>query len=315
MSLDQLVRSCRRRWATIAIGAVLGTLGGLGYATLAPTTYQARTQLFVTTTARTADGQISPDAASAEERARSYARLATSEQVLSAVIQDLRLPITAADLATRIQASAEPGTVLIDIRARDGVPEQARDIATKVGEHLPVVVRRLETLSGGTAGTADTAPVEVRVTSAAALPTEPASPKRLLALLIGLLGGTALGVLAATAQVLLDRRLRTRAEIVRHTGVPVLAEIPEHPTALATFAGEGGADRARRGLPPAALAAGPRAVRAGPGQRAGDQRRERRGAHVHRLQPGDRPGAQRDRRGADRRRPALPRGRHHARDA
>jgi capsular polysaccharide biosynthesis protein len=128
VTLAQLVRSYRRRWATIALGAGLGLLAALGYLVLTPASYEARAQLFVTT----------PDAAAATGRALSYARLAASEQVLTEVIDELDLPLTTADLAARVRGSSETGTVLIDIRARDDDAARARDIANAVGTHLPV---------------------------------------------------------------------------------------------------------------------------------------------------------------------------------
>ncbi|MFZ0159771.1 MAG: polysaccharide biosynthesis tyrosine autokinase, partial [Kineosporiaceae bacterium] len=243
MSLAQLVRSYRQRRITISLGAGLGAAAALGSTFLMPTLYESTTQLFVTTTARTADGQLAPDAGSASDRVRSYARLATSEEVLKQVITDLKLPITTADLATRIRASNEPGTVLIDVRARDQVAANARDIAQKVGEHLPIVVQKLETPSDGndavTEGPEVTpAPITVRVTSKAVLAHDPVSPNRLLAMLYGLLGGAVLVLLALTWQELFDRKLRSRAEVSERTGIPVLAEIPENSPALASFTGE-----------------------------------------------------------------------------
>ncbi len=221
----------------------MGAVAALGYTVLTPSKYEATTQLFVTTTARTADGQVAPDAAaSAADRVRSYARLASSEAVLNEVIDDLKLPVTTADLAAQIRASAEPGTVLIDVRARDASPSQARDIANAVGAHLPAVVQRLESSAADGAtedqfGTLDAA-IAIRVSSEAVAPTDPASPRLVLDLLIGLLGGAAVGLVAATGQNLADRRIRTRADIVDATGIPVLAEIPTAPGhPLAAFSG------------------------------------------------------------------------------
>ncbi len=245
MSLTQLVRTYRQRRTTIALGAGLGAVAALGSTFLMPTLFESTTQLFVTTTARTADGQIAPDAGSASDRVRSYARLATSEEVLAQVITDLKLPITTADLATRIRASNEPGTVLIDVRARDEVAANARDIAQKVGEHLPVVVQNLETPSDGNDAAVEgpevtPAPITVRVTAKAVLAHDPVSPNRLLYLAYGLLAGSLLALLALTWQALFDRRLRSRAEVTERTGIPVLAEIPESSAPLVGFAGDDG---------------------------------------------------------------------------
>ena len=73
----------------------------------------------------------------------------------------------------------------------------------------------------------------MRVTAKAVLAHDPVSPNRPLALLLGLLAGAGLGALLLTWLALFDRRLRSRAEVVERTGIPVLAEIPESSAPLA----------------------------------------------------------------------------------
>ncbi len=217
MTLAQLVLGYRQRWSTILLGVLVGALVAVGYVLLTPTSYEATSRLFVTTTARTADGQLAGDAATATQQVRSFARLATSEQVLTAVIDELGLPMLPADLATRIRASADPGTVFIDLSVRDASATRARDITNAVGLQLPTAIAELDRLTPG---------IELRVTTPAAVPASPVAPRPLLGALLGLVGGGLLGLAGATAQTLLDRRLRTRTDVVRAAAVPVLTEVP-----------------------------------------------------------------------------------------
>lgn len=236
--MARLARCVRRRAALVVALALLGTALGLGFSLLAPSQYEASTRLFVSAT-RTADGQLLPDgSATAESRVRSYARLATSDQVLRAVAEDLKLPYSTTDLAARITADAAPGTVLIDVRARDDDPARARDLANAVAEHLPTVVHRVANLDR--TGASQDVPVSLAVTSAATLPASPLRPNRLLSSGIGLTAGLLAGLSLALAGAFGDRRIQRRSDLVDVVPTPLLAEIPHHPgRTLAAFTGQG----------------------------------------------------------------------------
>ncbi len=65
----------------------------------------------------------------------------------------------------------------------------------------------------------------ISILSPAIEPTEPASPKILLNTLLAVFLGTLLGVGAALAMELADRRIRSRQDIEQALGLPVLAEL------------------------------------------------------------------------------------------
>jgi polysaccharide biosynthesis transport protein len=83
------------------------------------------------------------------------------------------------------------------------------------------VVQSLKTeLSGQLQGN------NVRIVDAAKLPTRPVKPRKLLAILFGIVGGFSLGIFAAVLVELLDQTVRTQDDLERKIGLPFLGVIP-----------------------------------------------------------------------------------------
>ncbi|MDX6769389.1 MAG: polysaccharide biosynthesis tyrosine autokinase [Elusimicrobiota bacterium] len=83
------------------------------------------------------------------------------------------------------------------------------------------VVQSLKTeLSGQLQGN------NVRIVDAAKVPERPVKPRKLLAVLFGLIGGLSLGVFAAVIVELLDQTVRTQDDLERKIGLPFLGVIP-----------------------------------------------------------------------------------------
>ncbi len=218
MTLGQLMRDVRSRWALVVLGSAVGALASAALVLTTPTAYEATAQLYVTSTARTPEGELPAEAAAVTQRVRSYATLATSEQVLAGVVERLRLPTTSTELAARVRASAEPGTVLIDVTARDASAQAATDIANAVGDRLPEVVEDLDGYNPE---------ISIRTTTPAVRPGSPVAPRPVRTAVLGLAAGTLLGLLLAALRGATDTRLRSRDDAVEAVALPVLAEIPQ----------------------------------------------------------------------------------------
>ncbi|MBL8931477.1 MAG: P-loop NTPase [Kineosporiaceae bacterium] len=237
MILGRLAGAIRRRALPIAALGLLGTVTGVGYGIAGPAEYEATAQLFVTA-ARTADGQLPPaELATTEARVRSYARLATSDEVLRTITTQLRLPYSTTDLAARISAEVSPGTLTIDVRARDDDPERARALARAVAQKLPDTAHRLANLDR--TGASQDIPVAITVTSEARASADPLRPGLLVSTGIGLAAGLLAGLVLAVAGLVGDHRVNRRADLTGIVDRPVLAEIPlQSGRLLAAFTGQ-----------------------------------------------------------------------------
>jgi polysaccharide biosynthesis transport protein len=96
-----------------------------------------------------------------------------------------------------------------------------RDVESSKQIYQSLLQRAKETGISGELKTSN-----VRVVDAAAMTSSPVSPRRALTILIGLLGGSLLGIGLAFFFEYLDNRLKTPEEIETHLGLPSIGLIP-----------------------------------------------------------------------------------------
>ncbi|MFA3842779.1 polysaccharide biosynthesis tyrosine autokinase [Streptomyces aureus] len=236
MDLHGFLKALARRWPTVVVCLVLATGAALAATNLSTPVYEARTQLFVAT--RTGDDttQMNEGQSFSQARVQSYAAIVTTGQVTRPVVKELRLHTTAEELASRITAAAPLNTVLINITVRDANPKRAARIANAVAQRFSTVVERLEApkRAAGSQQTgkkqrraaAGSSPVSLGVTQEAVAPAGPVSPRPLLNLAAGVLGGLLLGAGLVALRETLDTTLKTSQALGEFTKLPGLGTIP-----------------------------------------------------------------------------------------
>jgi non-specific protein-tyrosine kinase len=223
MELAHYLRVLRRQWPTFCACVGVGIAAAALIAALSTPTYESRAQLFVSSGGAARDLDATYEGGLlAQQRARSYVELVDSPGVARAVIEELGLSESPAQVQRQLAASVPVDTVLIDVTASAESARRAKDLADAVTAQLPRFVRRLETAPGERAP-----PVELSVASRPELPADPASPRAAVYLALGLLLGLALGVAAAVLRDALDDRVRTDEQAAAAAGVPVVGSIEE----------------------------------------------------------------------------------------
>lgn len=222
-----------RRWPSCAACLLLGALAAWAVNALTTPVYEARTQLFVATHAGSDTMQLNQGQSFSQARVLSYANIVNTRQVTEAVVKELRLPTTPDELAGRIRAEAPVNTVLIDITVSDTDRQRAARTANAVAVRFGRVVERLETprtvvsdLDPEIVDAAPVSPVTLGVTQRATVPSVPVSPRPLLNLAVGLLGGLLLGVALAALRETLDTTFKTAEALSELTALAPLATIP-----------------------------------------------------------------------------------------
>ncbi len=181
--------------------------GQLGIIDFTPK-YQSTATLFVATQTGTTTAEAYQNDMFSQQRAVSYAALATSEQVAARAVDQLKAPISPDDLRAKISAKVRDKTVMLDVSVTDSSPEQAQIYADAVSNQLVAVVSQLETSRRG--GTPSAAAV---VVDNADYPTADLDLKLWMRLALGAVGGLIVGMLAALMTGVLDKRLRARESI------------------------------------------------------------------------------------------------------
>jgi capsular exopolysaccharide synthesis family protein len=204
----------------IAAATLAGLLIGGTVSVLAKPTYTAETQLFVAIQGSGSIQELQQGNTFGQARVQSYVKTVNSPMVLQPTIDSLGLSVTAEQLSSRVEASSDLNTVLINISVSDESPVQAAAIAQAVAKSLITGVDTLEKPRVG-----GTSPVSLSVIKPATAPASPSAPNTRLNLVLGLLVGLALGVLASVLRATLDTRIRGEADLRQVTTAPLLGGI------------------------------------------------------------------------------------------
>jgi capsular exopolysaccharide synthesis family protein len=220
VDLHDYLRVVRKRWRTI-VAVTLALVAVAALVTLwSPKVYQARTQLFVSTSGGDDSTQLLQGSSFTQQRVKSYSDIITTPTVLNPVIEDLGLDTDADKLGKQISAAVPLDTVLIDVMVNDADPKQAAAIADAVGKQFAQTVSELERVSEKSAS-----PVKVSVVRPPSTPTAPVSPKPARNVALGLVLGLMLGLGAALLRDLLDTSIRSERDVKEVTEDTVIGGI------------------------------------------------------------------------------------------
>lgn len=220
LDLRDYLRLLRRHWILVVASALVGLLAGGALSVLSKPTYRADTQLFVAIQNSGSVQELQQGNIFSQARVQSYVKTVESPVVLQPVIDTLGLPVSADQLAQRVEASTDINTVLIGISVADNSPVQAAAIAQAVASSLIEAVDTLEKPKTG-----GNSPVSLSIIKPATAPATPSAPNTNLNLLVGLLAGLAFGVLAAVLRTKLDNRIRGEEDLRQVTTSPLLGGI------------------------------------------------------------------------------------------
>lgn len=225
MDLKDVLQAVRSGWWLIIGGVllVLAVAGGVTYTTTP--LYASSTQLFVSTSSSDATSSAAYQGnLFSQQRVTSYAQLLTGEQLAGAVVDDLRLTLTPAEVAGKVTASALPETVILDVTVTDTSAQRAQQIAESLGRQFAAQVTELETPEGSTTST-----VKVTTVQQADLNGSPVSPNAVRNLALGAVLGLLLGVGAALLRSRLDNTVKTPEDVRALSGTGVIGTVLEDP--------------------------------------------------------------------------------------
>lgn len=220
MELGDYLRVLRRRWALVALAALVCAGAAVGFSLQQTPVYEATARLVVSGAA--AEEQSSSREL-AVELATAYAQFATTTPVVDEALAAAGGPPGAG--RPEVIAVAEPSAPFLTVTVADPDPTRAAAIANAYARTLPGAVARLE---GRSAGAAD-----LTVLTPAAVPAEPARPQPVRNGGIGLALGLMLGVGSAFLREALDRSYKHAEQLEEETGLSVLGVVPQELSGVA----------------------------------------------------------------------------------
>ncbi|GAA4471192.1 hypothetical protein GCM10023094_01450 [Rhodococcus olei] len=224
MNATTFVGAVRRHWIlfTTVVVACVGL--GVGASLLAPTRYVSTTQLLVSShsgiTATTYD-----DSSVVSGRVNSYVALLTSDAVNQRVVDALKLPESAKDLAANVNATiVPPRTAVIDVSVSDTSPDRARLVADTLAREFVSYTEALEAPAG-----VDGQRIQTTIVSTASDPRASVPGPWVFALL-GLATGVVLGSVAVWIRTATDPIVRSPERAAGVSGLPVIGTVAALPT-------------------------------------------------------------------------------------
>ena len=130
------------------------------------------------------------------------------------VLQELNLPYTYAQLSSMLEITNPSNTRVLYISVTSTVPLEAKAIADTYAKKAQEFI----------ASTMDTK--MPNIFEEALLPTAPSSPNKTMNIVIGFMVGLLLSCALIIGEFLVDDRIRSSDEIVKHLGLPMLGIMP-----------------------------------------------------------------------------------------
>jgi capsular exopolysaccharide synthesis family protein len=208
LAVGDYVRIFYRLWWVVLVAVVIGAAAGVASQQLHKQEYTSTARLFVSTQSGTSVGDAYQNNLFSQERAYSYAGLATSEQVAARALDQVKGSITVDELRAKITAIPLPQTVLLDITATDPDPATAQLYANAVADQLVNVTSELETSRRGGESAAGAVVVD---DASFGSPIE--SMSLVTRILLGALAGLLIGIILAALIGVSDSRVRRRERI------------------------------------------------------------------------------------------------------
>ncbi len=222
MTVSDFLRTLWKNWVLIVVLGIAGAAVGYGVSATNPSQFRSSSSVLVTTGLGSTAQELVQGSTYIEKLVASYAELAGSELVLEPVIEELGLDTTVRQLSGRVSATAELNTVIINVSAVAGSPEEAQAVAASVTRHLATTVAELSPQDASQEPT-----VRLTTIESASLPQQRFEPNtRLWAIIGGALGGFS-GVVIALLRRFVADVVSSPADVASTTDVPVLGEIPE----------------------------------------------------------------------------------------
>lgn len=220
LDLRDYLRVLRRAWPTVLTFVLLGLAGGVGVTLATRTVYQASVQIFVATSTTSSPTDLAQGNTFTQDRVQSYTSIANGPAVTGAVIKQLHLKISQAQLAGKISADAPLNKVLINLHVTDHDPGTAALLANNVATQFDKAVAATEQTDAN-----GTPVVKLTVIHPATVPTSPIKPSKALDIGFGLVLGLIIGIAVVVFRDLLDNTINDPQDF-EALGIPVLGMVP-----------------------------------------------------------------------------------------
>ncbi|MEE1326084.1 MAG: Wzz/FepE/Etk N-terminal domain-containing protein [Streptococcus sp.] len=208
----------RKLWSKklfiVFVGLLVGTIALLGSVFFIKPKYTSTTRIYVVS--RSSDTTLTnQDLQAGAYLANDYKEVITSSEVLSSVIDQEKLSMSAGQLSGEIAVNIPTDTRVISISVTDTDAQRACDIANTVRQVAAEKIKAVTKVD------------DVTTLESATKPSHPSSPNVKKNAAIGALAGVFLAVVGILVAEVLDDRVRRPEDIEEVLGMTLLGVVPD----------------------------------------------------------------------------------------
>lgn len=216
IDLLSLFKALWKRKFLIVVSAIVTAIFALGYSVLvAKPSYDSTTRLYVVSRQQNEGANLTnQDLQAGTYLVKDYKEIILSQDVLSKVIDELKLDMSPKGLAGKIKVVVPTDTRIVSITISDDNPEEASRIANTLRQVAAEKIIETTKVS------------DVTTLEEGAVPLEPSSPNIKRNVLLGFLaGGVLVSVIVLVIEVL-DDRIKRPEDIEEVMGITLLGVVP-----------------------------------------------------------------------------------------
>ncbi len=204
----------RKKFFIIFVGLLVGTIALLGSVFFIKPKYTSTTRIYVVS--RSSDTSLTnQDLQAGSYLVNDYKEVITSSEVLSSVIDQEKLSMSASELSKDIAVTIPTDTRVISISVTDTDAQRACDIANTVREVAAEKIKAVTKVD------------DVTTLESATKPSHPSSPNVKINAVIGALAGVFLAIVGILVAEVLDDRVRRPEDIEEVLGMTLLGVVPD----------------------------------------------------------------------------------------
>ena len=203
-----------KKFFIIFVGLLVGTIALLGSVFFIKPKYTSTTRIYVVS--RSSDTALTnQDLQAGSYLVNDYKEVITSSEVLSSVIDQEKLSMSAGQLSDEIAVDIPTDTRVISISVTDTNAQRACDIANTVREVAAEKIKAVTKVD------------DVTTLESATKPSHPSSPNVKKNAAIGALAGVFLAIVGILVAEVLDDRVRRPEDIEEVLGMTLLGVVPD----------------------------------------------------------------------------------------
>ena len=203
-----------KKFFIVFVGLLVGTIALLGSVFFIKPKYTSTTRIYVVS--RSSDTSLTnQDLQAGSYLVNDYKEVITSSEVLSSVIDQEKLSMSASELSKDIAVTIPTDTRVISISVTDTDAQRACDIANTVREVAAEKIKAVTKVD------------DVTTIESATKPSHPSSPNVKKNAVIGALAGVFLAIVGILVAEVLDDRVRRPEDIEETLGMTLLGVVPD----------------------------------------------------------------------------------------